>query len=164
LNQSSEFYDCCRKNDIIIGITKYPINLNFSKIEKMLNEFGVKMYYFFDNGIDKTFRRIPLDMNGMQDNRYNFKHCGLSNACNCLEDGKIYPCAKIAYIKYFNKYFNKNLLITENDYIDIYKVNNITEILDYLCRPMPFCRYCHAKKAVFGQEYAISKKDISEWI
>jgi hypothetical protein len=81
-----------------------------------------------------------------------------------LVDGKLYTCARIAYIKYFNDYFGQDIEVTERDYIDIYKARNMDEIFDFLCSPMPFCRYCGIKHTIWDIGWSTSKKDISEWI
>jgi len=37
------------------------------------------------------------------------------------------------------------------------------EILDYLCKPIPFCRYCDWRRLKTGVKWSVSKKEISEW-
>jgi hypothetical protein len=107
--------------------------------------------------------KVPLDINGGQNSKSNYKICGAANGCIQLRHGKIYTCPVIAYIEYFNNFFGKNLEVTEKDYIDIYKVKSIDEIYSFLCKPMPFCRYCNIKKVVYGLGWAVSKKQVTEW-
>ncbi|GHV72928.1 hypothetical protein AGMMS49940_02300 [Spirochaetia bacterium] len=85
------------------------------------------------------------------------------NTCVQLIDGKLYTCIVIAYMKYFNKYFNKKLTVGDNDSIDIYKVKTKEELFEFLAKPVSFCKYCNIKNTVFGLEWGVSKKDISEW-
>jgi hypothetical protein len=66
-------------------------------------------------------------------------------------------------VERFNKYFNQNIEVSENDYIDIYKANNLNEIVHFLCKAMPFCRYCKLDDWQIGVEWGVSKKEISEW-
>ena len=108
--------------------------------------------------------KIPLNLNGTEDIRTSFELCYKSNYCIMLDEGKIYTCSTIPYIKHFNKYFGTNLEVSENDYIDIYSVENVEEIFDFLCKPMPFCRYCNVKGLVYNIKWGKSKKEISEWI
>jgi hypothetical protein len=54
--------------------------------------------------------------------------------------------------------------IAENDYIDIYKAKNIDEILEFLAKSMPFCRYCDFSKISFGRKWEASGKKLSEWM
>jgi hypothetical protein len=67
-------------------------------------------------------------------------------------------------IKYFNKYFNKNLSVDENDIIDIYAVKTKDEIFERLAKLVSFCKYCGIMNTDFGIEWRVSKKEITEWI
>jgi MoaA/NifB/PqqE/SkfB family radical SAM enzyme len=165
LKQSKEFWETCKKNDIEIYITKYPIKLDFVQIEHLAELYGVRLVYEGQTSVSvKTLRLKPLDINGKQKIKYNFTHCYMSNYCVQLYQGRIYTCAVIPYVKYFNKQFGQKLEVTEKDYIDIYQVKNINEIFEFLCKPMPFCRYCNIKKMKFGLDWSISRKAITEWI
>jgi MoaA/NifB/PqqE/SkfB family radical SAM enzyme len=163
LNQPDEFWETCAIKNIQIIITRYPINLDITKIERKAFESKVPLKYWPPNNNLKTMLKVPLDINGRQDGKNNYRMCGQANACIQLRHGKIYTCSVIAYIDYFNCHFNKNLKVTEKDYIDIYKAANIEEIYSFLCKPMPFCRYCNIKKAVYGLGWDISRKQITEW-
>ena len=55
------------------------------------------------------------------------------------------------------------MVLEEADYIDIYKAKSIQEILAFLAKPIPFCKYCNVKGRTFGHERGISKKEIEEW-
>ena len=80
-----------------------------------------------------------------------------------LKQGKIYPCTVAPNIEHFNKYFGYNIPLGPNDGLDIYKANSEKEILDYLSRPMEFCKYCAVKNRTFGHPWSQSNKNISEW-
>jgi MoaA/NifB/PqqE/SkfB family radical SAM enzyme len=164
LKQPKEFWETCRKNNIEVFITKYPIKLDFTQIEKLSDLYGVKLVYEGQTSVSiKTLRLKPLDLNGMQNIKYNFTHCYMPNKCVQLYEGKMYTCAIIPYVKYFNKYFGQTLKVAEEDYIDIHHVENINQIFEFLCRPIPFCRYCKIKSMKFGLKWSVSKKEISEW-
>ncbi|MDR2121060.1 MAG: hypothetical protein LBP64_09360 [Tannerella sp.] len=47
--------------------------------------------------------------------------------------------------------------------MDIYKAKDMDEIMNFLCRPMPFCLYCNKKGTIWDIGYGVSKKDIIEW-
>jgi MoaA/NifB/PqqE/SkfB family radical SAM enzyme len=163
LKQSNEFWETCKKNNISIHISKYPIKIDHRAIELLAKTHDIVLEYA--GGQVKEMWRIPFDINGTQDIKFNVKECFRFNKCIFLQDGKLYTCPMIPCIKHFNKYFNQNLEVTEDDYIDIYKARSIDEILTFLCKPVPFCRYCNFKEAVTGGiTWSISKKDISEWV
>jgi MoaA/NifB/PqqE/SkfB family radical SAM enzyme len=162
LQQTDDFWTSCKKYNIKINITRYPIKIDHNKIESLAKQYSVDLGY--TGGLIKEMWRIPFDINGVQNVKYNFKKCFRANVCIFLQDGKLYTCPMIPCIKHFNKYFNQDLHVSENDYLDIYRVKSIDEIFDFLCKPIPFCRYCNYKEAVMGGiKWSISKKDISEW-
>ncbi|MDR2842710.1 MAG: radical SAM protein [Spirochaetaceae bacterium] len=159
--QNEEFWQSCKKNNIAITITKYPIRLPLDKIKEAAKKYSVKLETMYEES-ERGFFCRPLDVAGLQNAKNSFKVCYYSNRCIHLRYGKI-ACPTVAYINYFNSYFNQNLQVTENDYIDIYKVDTIDEIFEFLCKPIPFCKYCNFKAMTFGNKWAVSKKQISEW-
>ncbi|MDR2803173.1 MAG: radical SAM protein [Treponema sp.] len=172
-NQPDEFWDCCRTNNILIRISVYPINLDYTFIIDKAKAYRVQLEFtgkIISNGGkivaagNLRWLKLPIDINGMQNPRTSNALCGFSNSCFQLVEGKLYKCCRIAYIKYFNKYFNVNLEVTEDDYIDIYKAKDMDEILDRLRKPAPFCRYCKLDTIYNAVEWVRSKKEISEWI
>ena len=104
-----------------------------------------------------------MDLNGGQNPTESFKLCYHANKCIFLKKGKLYTCPIIANICNFNKYFNKNLEVTNQDYIDIYKAANIMEILNFLAKPVPFCKYCDIQHMTWHNPWKVSEKSIEEW-
>jgi len=165
LKQENIFWETCRNNNIKVLITKYPINLPFDKIEKRAKIHGTILQYKNDTEIlAKRMHKIPLNLFGTENINESYEFCYKSNTCMILDEGKIYTCATIPYIKYFNKQFGTNVEVSEKDYIDIYSIKNVEEIFDFLIKPVPFCRYCNTKAPVYDIKWDISKKQISEWI
>jgi sulfatase maturation enzyme AslB (radical SAM superfamily) len=164
VKQPESFWQNCHKNDIEVRITKYPISLDFEKIEAIAKKFGVNISY--SSGTDKVTKRmhiIPLDIKGDNDIQDAWRLCSQAINCATLRDGRLYPCNIRSTISYFNSYFNTNLQESEADSIDIYKAERINDIFDFLRKPIPFCRYCDWTNAVFSTEWHKSKKEISEW-
>ena len=161
LSQNDLFWEACRKNDIVVAVTQYPIKLDHKAIEKKAAASDVKFRYYFVG--HKTMHKKPLDIRGKQNVAENLELCHKFNTCVQLVDGKLYTCIEMAYIKYFNKYFNQNLIVEENDAIDIYKARTKEEIFERLARPVSFCKYCKVKETDFGIKWRVSKKEISEW-
>jgi hypothetical protein len=60
-------------------------------------------------------------------------------------------------------YFNEELLETEQDSFDIYKTNCFDEILIFLSKAVPFCKYCNPNKIIYSNKWEISKREITEW-
>jgi hypothetical protein len=162
--QPEEFWRSCRKNNIIISISQYPIKLNKKEIKKIARAHKVKVVYNGTTG-EKRMCKLPLDLTGSQDMKNSYHKCAISwGCCVTLRDGRIYTCCIVAHIKFFNEYFKQSLLVSERDYVDIYKVNSKDEIIEFLEQPFPFCRYCMISETKFAQHWGISKKEITEWI
>jgi len=162
--QNNEFWDACRQNDIEIVVTKYPIKINHDDFKQLAFSKNVKFsFYGSTEDIEKTMMCIPLDVSGNQNIRDSFLRCSSANRCIALDNGKLYTCTTIPYIKYFNNYFNKNLEVSKKDYLDIYKAESFNEILKFLRTPPPFCRYCNQKDIIWDIGFGISNKKIEEW-
>ena len=110
----------------------------------------------------KTFNLLPLDLEGRQQPEKNFYKCYLANSCHTLKNGKMYTCSTVPHVQHFINHFKCDLHICENDGIDIYKVKSKEEILDFLAKPIPFCRYCNIDKRQ-TRKWETSDKKIEEW-
>lgn len=163
LKQSEEFWESMKKFNITLSPTKYPIDIDWSRIKEIAEKYGVFLQFYNCENVLKTSYKIPLVEDGSMNATTSFSNCWIANNCTFLKNGKIYGCVFPATISHFNKYFNKNIPVHENDGIDIYKVNNIDEILNFLSKPMPFCSYCKMKFKLEQTEWCPSKKEIKEW-
>jgi sulfatase maturation enzyme AslB (radical SAM superfamily) len=168
--QNSEFWQSVAENDIRIVISDYPVKIDVDKINELAASYGAKIKWYtyeamnFQTGSKNQWAKIPMDIQGKQNGKKNFGRCFLGGSCFQLVNGKIYKCARIAYISHFNKAFNLNLVVSEKDYVDIYKAQNVNEIINTLCEPAPFCRYCRNSKTTWDNEWKISEKKIEEFI
>jgi MoaA/NifB/PqqE/SkfB family radical SAM enzyme len=163
--QPDTFWQACKQNTIDIVISVYPVKINHSTIKEKAVQFGVKIIYWGDPiNMTKDWRKLRIDLKGSRNPVLSNNLCYASNACFQLVDGKLYKCWRIAYIQYFNTAFNQKLEVTKNDYIDIFKVKNIKEILKKLRKPFPFCRYCNMEEPETDLKWKVSRKQISEWI
>jgi MoaA/NifB/PqqE/SkfB family radical SAM enzyme len=164
LKQPDTFWESCRKYNVEIMVTKYPVRLNHDMMEQYVRKQGVAFsFYGSTRSVPKTMQCVPLDVTGRQNPRDSFLRCSSANRCISLDNGKIYTCSLIPYVKYFNAYFGENLIVTDDDFIDIYKAQSIGEILTFVAKPMPFCRYCNRKGIIWDVGFGISKKEITEW-
>jgi hypothetical protein len=162
--QPDEFWQNCYKNNITISISQYPVNLNKKEIKKNAKKHKVKIVYTGTTN-EKRMCKMPLDLTGSQDFTKSFQKCAISwGCCVTLRESRIYTCCYAAHIKFFNNYFNLNLEICRDDFVDIFKVNNKDEIISFLEKPFPFCRFCKASEIKFARRWGISAKEITEWI
>ncbi len=168
------FWKTLNENDVSIVPSIYPIEINWASILKKAKKYNVIIYGSHDcnygerltlDNINKyrknTFYKMKLNING--DNVDKTK-CSKKFGCNSMYDGKFYPCSKIAYIRHFNKKFNTNFVVTENDYLDLYKIKSVDEIKSFIniMKQFPFCKYCNSRLGIVKWENS-PVHDISEW-
>ncbi len=92
-----------------------------------------------------------------------FQGCGGVNNCVILRDGRLYPCAYIAYIDIFKERFGVDgMEPTEEDSISIFEDHTPWEIFDFLCEPVPWCKHCDVD-AVETYQWGRSARSIDEW-
>jgi hypothetical protein len=158
------FWECCKNNGILIRLTHYPTKLNIDRLKDIGNRYNVSVEWWDTTGTTvKTMWKFPFDLQGKQSIKDSWHYCNQANNCIRLKEGQIHTCSVTACVEFFKKYFNVEMKISPNDYIELDKVNNIEEIYDFLCQPKPFCRYCKRKEAKTGLQWRISKKEIGEW-
>lgn len=157
------FYEACRKADVGIEVTKYPIKLDYDELGEWIRRKGVKYSYVGASESGRELWHFPLDIEGQQDPEESFRGCRNANYCWTLENGRLYTCSIAPNIKAFNGYFKQHLDLTEDDGIDIHCAQSGDEVLAAMARPMPFCRYCDVKHRTYDHPWEVSKKDIKEW-
>jgi MoaA/NifB/PqqE/SkfB family radical SAM enzyme len=166
LRQDDKFWRNMRENKIVIFPSHYP-GVDYESIKNKAAECGVAFEFAWiweKENVRTMNSKDILDIEGTQDYRRSFIYCDRPNACITLKNGKLYTCPIIPTAYHFNKYFNRHLEVTERDYIDIYRAKDINEILSFLSRPVPFCRYCNIPgRKISAIPFQASKKDISEW-
>lgn len=175
-SQDDSFWVNCNKYNVTIAPTVYPIKIKWEEIEKkaklhnVMLDYGYVLYETRQTKPDtlKTSWHWPFDLNGNKDPLINFSKCNVGNNCVTLHDGKIYTCSLPTGIKHFNKYFNKNLKVVDADGIDIYSAKSFKEILEFVSKPIPFCRYCDVQKRTFNHPWSCHTKNdkninIKEW-
>ncbi|PZT47186.1 hypothetical protein B6S12_10410 [Helicobacter valdiviensis] len=75
----------------------------------------------------------------------------------------MYPCPIVANIEYFNKYFNKELKVSDLDYLQLKDVESYNDILNFTSKPVPFCQYCAIEK-MDRRPWEKSENKISEYV
>ena len=159
-----EFWITCHDNNIGILISAYPINLPMNIINELASKFAVKVSWAWGQG-DKErdlFIIRPVNLSGDSNIKLNFGICPHSVDCITLSHGRLYTCCFAPHVHHFNKYFGKNINITEADSVNIYDNLNAEEILTRLAEPIPACRYCKLDAKFI--KWGISQKEISEWV
>lgn len=169
--QSSGFWDSVNENEVIIEWTKYPVSDEVNtRIERTLRENHAS-FRIFNGENEKDLSHIVLDphavgnngQRGRNDARWQWLHCFRAGDCIQLKNHKLYPCTTAANAHLFKDYFDLRIRLSESDGIDIYQADSAWEILEFLAKPIPFCRYCNVQREIFGYRWGKSKKEIGEW-
>ncbi|TLD85767.1 4Fe-4S cluster-binding domain-containing protein [Helicobacter sp. MIT 05-5294] len=163
-SQPKDFWESCKENKIEIRPTKYPIKVNWEAIEQKCQDFGISLRFFNNASVEKTSYKTILRPQGNLNILDSFTKCHQVGNCTHFKNGKIYPCNIAPNIQYFNAAFNQNLPITPIDFINIYKAKDYHEILQFLAKPIPFCRFCNLAKWRSIGEWKTSKKEIGEYL
>lgn len=158
--QPEKFWASMQKNNIVLRPTKYPIDIDWQEIEEIASKYNIKIEYFNDI---KISHKIPICINGMLDSAKNYEKCGCKK-CYILSKGKIYPCSVAANIHHFINYYKLKMENSPLNGIDIHKVKNIYEIDKFLKKQIPLCKYCNGSGYRLYKKWAVSQKDINEWI
>lgn len=163
LKQPDRFFASAREAQVIIQATKYPIKLDWEAIKSKCAKEGVQFVFYNDEKVEKLSFKTQLDKSGKNDPFLSFVHCHRANACTQLHNGRIYPCAVACNIKAFNAAFDQDLQSSPRDFIDLYDSSTTYDgILEFLSRPIPFCRYCKTQEMIY-QPWSASKKTLNEY-
>jgi MoaA/NifB/PqqE/SkfB family radical SAM enzyme len=144
-----KFWAACNKIHCSIKLTRYPIKLDIEAIRQKATKCDVDLEIFpktedLNYIREKNMIKYKLNKNSLQWQN-GFVDCYQMNVCNVLKDGKIFICPMSAHIDYFNNYFDEHFEVSEDDFIDIHKLNSFEEIASFSSRPVPFCKYCDIK-------------------
>lgn len=163
LKKDTDFFETCKKNDIIIECTKYPIEVDYKEIKRFLLDNNIKFRFARKTEIMQAkFVKYPLKRKGDISFFHSYIPCIFYQDIT-LRNGKIYQCPIVANIHILNKYFNTNFKISEKDYVDIHSIDSIEEVHSFINKKVPFCRYCDIFEIEL-RDWTFSKKEISEWI
>lgn len=160
--QTDEFWKACIENNITIAITKYPVNFDYDQLQMILEDKGISFFYVNPEPIKSSWH-FPLDITGSQNEIISYKLCKMAGKCIFLKDGILYPCTVPGNIIHFNRFFGTDIPLSKQDGINIFETDSADEILDFLCTPIPFCKYCDSKNRRKGLEWKQTQKDIKEW-
>ena len=172
-DMDESFWKTLNKNNVSIAPSIYPIEINWKSILDKAKKYDVKLYasYKTEEEITKDniekykttyFSKVNLVQGGCSDTLHQL-NCKKKFIRYVMQDGKLYICPTVAYIRHLNKKFNTDFIVSEDDYLNLYKIKNINEVKDFLQAPsIPFCKYC--KRGVEKVKWENSSvHTISEW-
>lgn len=154
------FWSAMHDSRIRLVCDLYPIGLPVDEIEALVALHGVELEWTDPRA---EFFKLPIDLTGSQDATHSFRGCGGINNCPILRDGRLYPCAYAAYSDLLMKRFDAaGLEPADADSISIDGSHPPWEVFDFLCRPVPWCRFCDIDH-VSTYSWARSDRSLGEW-
>jgi len=150
-------------------VTVYPINFDYTLLEKLSEKYGVPVGMSSDihakeaTQIVKVSDKHVMDLDGNVPKAHCIG-CLYLNKFNVVKDGRYYACPVQAHINIFNKAFKQNLPFAEGDSLDIYKVRDWREFAEYSAMRVPFCSYCDIKNWKPHSQWKPSNKNINEYV
>lgn len=163
LGQKDIFWESVKKYAVVMTPTKYP-GINWEKIESRAAEFGYQFTYFDLTGnSEKVSRKFCLDLSGGQNPKKSFMRCSMAFCTAAVQNGRMATCSFVFNMRHFNCYFNQHIPVTDMDSIDIYKARSMQEIIDFLNKPIPLCRFCKSMGEEIVGTWRKTEKSIKEW-
>lgn len=139
----------------------YPVDLPVDEMNAAAQKHGAMIDWTEPRG---EFFKLPIDLTGSQDPSDAFERCRWVNNCPILRNGRIYPCAYIAYIDIFKRRFDlEGLEVTDVDSVSIYETDDPYKVMDALLNPVPWCRHCDFD-ALEMRTWSRSSRSLDEWV
>lgn len=155
-----DFWAICRNEKCVIALTRYPVKIDYDRIEAICRENGVEVEVFGDRGEDNSFFRLPLDPEKKQTRWKSHFRC-FAFGCVTVDHGRIFPCSQSACVGHLNKRFGTNFKWEEGDYISVDRLKDARQIHRLRLLPVPFCGYCRHAEVI---PHGMSRRDKSEWM
>jgi hypothetical protein len=163
LAQEDIFWESVKKYNIVMTPTKYP-GIDWEKIKKRADQFNYKFDYFDLTGnSEKVSRKFCFDLSGSQNERKSFNRCCMAFCTIALHNGRMATCPFVFTLRHFNRYFKQNIPVDSSNSIDIYSAKNMQEIIDFLRKPIPICRFCKSMGTEIVGAWRKTEKVIEEW-
>ncbi|MCQ2505780.1 MAG: 4Fe-4S cluster-binding domain-containing protein [Lachnospiraceae bacterium] len=160
-----KFYLSCIENDVDVWVTRYPIAIDYDSAIENLKTRGINVEYGNSGNSKQQVKEmwgVAYKPDGGLDGEKNFECC--YGRCFMIRDGYMYLCTQSAYSDIFNRYFGTNMPEPTQSGINIYGVNSLEEITNYLSKKLAFCDYCNTLERMPPIPWDISKREIGEWV
>ena len=154
-----EFWKVCRQTDSVMAITRYPLRVDYDRLEEICRKKGVKAEIFGDRSLKDSFFKLPLDPEKKQNPKLSHLRC-CSFGCITVDNGRIFPCSQSACVRHLNNRFGTDFKWKKGDYIEVQDLGDSRRLLKLRNRPVPFCGYCRHQSFT---PYGPSKRELSEW-
>jgi MoaA/NifB/PqqE/SkfB family radical SAM enzyme len=155
------FWGALHETETILLCDQYPGVADVEAITALGAEHGVVVEFV---QATEQFFRAPIDLSGTCDPQESFVRCtGVSN-CATIKDGRMYPCAHIAYADILRERFDiEQLHPGPEDSISVHGDATGDDIVDFLMSPVPWCANCDYPALEYF-EWGRTSRSIDEWV
>lgn len=140
-----DFFACCRKYDIMINVTQYPVKSDLYKnIEEVLLRERVKYNLSTVEETYDKWNKIKLHETSfpvLKSKIHFLKKSQCNRMCIQLMDDKLFPCNISAHVHHLNEAFGTKFIHRKGDYLELDKIKSSKDIRKLLYKSHPFCSY-----------------------
>ena len=155
-----EVWSALADTGVVLLCDAYPIGLPVEEINQLGAAHGAKIEWTVPR---EEFYKIPIDLEGGHEASRSFHNCQGFNNCPIVRDGRLYPCAYIAYADAFQGYFDiEGLNPSEDDSISILDATSPDAVMEFLLHEVPWCSRCDMDSREF-RTWGRSTRNIEEW-
>ena len=162
-----EFWDALVECDVELGISPYPIGLDYEGLLELARSKGANVRLTTDitgtaRGKD-AFLHPALDPDGACDPAQAFISCHSGGYCLQLARGAIWPCQLAAYHGAFSRCFGYDMQDGPDDSLPLQAIASADDIEAFRRRPHPMCRYCD-NASLTVVPWVRSRLEADEWL
>lgn len=155
-----DFWKALADSAVVLLCDSYPINLPVEKINALGAKHGVTVEW---TEARTEFFKIPIDLERDHDAAASFRACQGYNNCPILRDGRLYPCAYIAFADVFRERFGiEDLEPSTADSVSVCEDVDPEKVMRFLSHPAPWCAHCDMDSREF-YTWGRSSRTIDEW-
>ena len=161
------FWDALVECDVTLGLSPYPIKLDYEELAAFARTKGVRVMLAGDvTGMDRgkeSFIRLALSPEGDCEPGRSFTACPFGGCYLQLSQGAIWPCQVAAHHGAFAQRFGYGMHAEPDDALPLAPLRSAGQIEDFRRRSHPMCRYCR-NDALTVSPWGQSKLEAGEWL
>lgn len=162
-----EFWDTLVENEVELGISPYPIAVDYEVLYELAASKGAKVKFTSDitrTASDKeVFMHPALDPDGGCDPARSFADCPFGGHYLQLSHGAILPCQVVAHHAPLAQRFGYDMHAEPDDRLILDSISSTDDIETFRRRPHPMCRFCD-NDALTVVPWRRSELEADEWL
>lgn len=153
---SGVFWKVCRENRVFLALSVYPpFQKHLDTYCKLAKANGINVLRQYNW---QHWDSLQCSFGNQRGAEIFYRSCN-QNTCHKLWNSKLYICP-MCFLQHYNHYFNENHETVKG--YDIYKYSG-KELVQFMKRPDPACRYCTWVVKNETTQWDYSKREKSEW-